>query len=189
MVTAIVSYRLEENPQISFSVDILESNQAGKSWWVAHTKSRREKALAILLERESIGHFLPLVKKRYRRDGRSRLSIVPMFPGYVFFKGSRLDRYQALKTGHIANVLEVFDQKRLINELKQIEAAICLDVPVEPFPFAQKGRRVRVVYGPFIGLEGIIQRPKKLDRLVLSIDAIQQAVALEIDADWVEPVS
>ena len=134
-----MSYKLEENPPVSFPDDILECTQDGKVWWVAHTKSRREKAFATLLSKERIGYFLPLMKKRYRSNGRSRLSIVPMFSGYVFFKGSRLDRYQAFKTGHIAKVIEVFELEKLIHELKQIEAAIGLNAPVEPFPFVQKG--------------------------------------------------
>ena len=183
-----MSYRLEENPPVSFPDDILDCTEEGKVWWVAHTKSKREKALAFLLAKERIGYFLPLMKKRYRSNGRNRLSVVPMFSGYVFLRGSRFDRYQSLKTGHIANVLEVLDQEELINELKQIETAIRLDAPVKPFPFVGKGREVQIIDGPFMGLTGIIQRQKRLDRLVLSVDIIRQAVALEINADWVEPV-
>ncbi|MBW2056231.1 MAG: KOW motif-containing protein [Deltaproteobacteria bacterium] len=180
---------VEEYPRISFPEDVLEHRVDGELWWVAHTKSRREKALAVLLERQRIGYFLPLMKKRYRSSGRARISIVPMFSGYAFFKGSRLDRYHALKTGHVANVLEVSDQQQLVRELKQIQKAICLDAPVEPFPFVKQGNRVRVVDGPFMGLEGVIERRKRSDRLILSVDTIRRSVALEIDADSVEPVS
>ena len=184
-----MAYRLEENPPITFPDHVLESEQNGELWWVAHTKSRREKVLAKLLLREGIGYFLPLVRKRFRRHGRTRISIVPLFSGYVFLKGSRIDRYRALRTDHVASTIEVFDQDRLTSELRQIKAALCLDAPLELFPFVEGGKRVRIVEGPFTGLEGMVQRRKGADRLILSVEAIQQAVSLEIDADWVEPVS
>jgi transcription antitermination factor NusG len=184
-----VSHKLDENPPVSFPLDVLETKQNGTVWWVAHTKSRREKALALVLAKGGIGYFLPLMKKRYRSNGRNRLSVVPLFSGYLFFRGSRMDRYETLKTGHIANILEVLDQETLITELKQIQTAIHLDAPLQSFPFVRKGRKVEIIDGPFAGLTGIVQREKKVGRLILSVDIIQQAVALEIDTDWVEPIS
>jgi len=65
---------------------------------------------------------------------------------------------------------------------------VLMDAPLEPFPFVKLGERVRIVDGPFKGLEGIIERRKGSDRLILSVDVINQAVGLEIDADRVEPV-
>jgi transcription antitermination factor NusG len=182
-----MSNSLEENAQVCFPDDVLGTGSDAGVWWVAHTKSRRERALASLLVKERIGCFLPLWEKRYRSHSRHRLSTIPLFPGYVFFKGSRLDRYQALKTGHIANVLEVIDQDQLVGELLQIQVAMSLNASLDPFPFVREGTRVQIVEGPFTGLEGIIQRRKKVDRLILSVDIIHQAVALEIRADWVEP--
>jgi transcription antitermination factor NusG len=173
---------------MSFPENLLDSELNGRAWWVARTKSRREKALANLLAREEIGYFLPLFRKRFRSCGRVRFSVVPMFPGYLFFIAARQERYQALRSGHIAQVIEVVDQEGLVRELRQIQDAICLDAPIEPFPFVRKGQRVRVVEGPFMGLEGIIQKRKKVDRLVISVDAIQQSAALAISADWVEPI-
>ena len=59
-------------------------------WYVAHTKARNEKALATELTRWSIMNYLPLVERqtRSRNTGRSSRSEVPVFPGYVFFKGT-----------------------------------------------------------------------------------------------------
>jgi len=178
----------DHTPPIRFPEDVLDLHEAERIWWVAHTKSRREKALAALLRREHVGYFLPLVAKPYRNNGRTRWSVIPLFSGYVFFRGARIERYKALQTGHIARVIEVAEQERLIRELRQIEKVVLMDAPLEPFPFAKVGERVRIVDGPFEGLEGIIERRKGSDRLILSVDVITQAVALEIDADRVEPV-
>ena len=177
-----------DSPPMTFPEDVLDLHEDKRIWWVAHTKSRREKALAASLRREHVGYFLPLVEKHYRSKGRTRWSVIPLFSGYVFFRGARIERYEALKTGHIARVIEVAEQERLIRELRQIERVVLMDAPLEPFPFVKLGERVRIVDGPFKGLEGIIERRKGSDRLILSVDVINQAVGLEIDADRVEPV-
>ena len=173
---------------ISFPEDVFDLHGDERIWWVAHTKSRREKALTALLRREGIGYFLPLSEKHYRSNGRTRWSVVPLFSGYVFFRGARIERYTALQTGHIARVIEVNEQERLIRELRQIERVVLMGAVVEPFPFAKVGERVRITDGPFAGLEGVIEMRKGNGRLILSVDAINQAVALEIETDRVEPV-
>jgi transcription antitermination factor NusG len=60
---------------------------------------------------------------------------------------------------------------------------------VEPHPFLKCGDRVRVKSGPLEGVEGILTRKKNLFRLVLSVELLRQAVALDIDAYLVEKIS
>jgi transcription antitermination factor NusG len=57
----------------------------------------------------------------------------------------------------------------------------------EPFPFLTAGRRVRIKAGPFEGMEGILVRRKGKLRLVLSIDVILRAIAVDVDVVDVEP--
>lgn len=76
-------------------------------WWVARTKSRQEKALAWNLVSRNVEYFLPLVSRPQKSKGRMRSSIVPLFNGYLFFRGDQTARSGALKTGKIAQILEV----------------------------------------------------------------------------------
>ena len=67
---------------------------------------------------------------------------------------------------------------------EEIEAVreICLTkLPCDPYPYLTEGRWVRVVRGPLAGLSGILVRKKGKHRLVVSIDILQQSVAVEID--------
>ena len=52
---------------------------------------------------------------------------------------------------------------------------------MEPHPYLQAGRRVRVRSGAMAGLEGILLRRKEGFRLVLSIEMLMRSVAVEID--------
>ena len=60
---------------------------------------------------------------------------------------------------------------------------------VEPHPFLKCGDWVRVKFGPLEGIEGILLRKKNLFRLVLSVEMLQKAVAVEVDISMVERVT
>ena len=58
----------------------------------------------------------------------------------------------------------------------------------EVMPYLEKGKWVRVKSGPLKGLEGIVQRMKGKTRVVLNVDMIKQAVAMEIDSSILAPL-
>ena len=74
-------------------------------------------------------------------------------------------------------------------EIQAIRSIVEGKFRVEPHPFLKCGERVRVTRGSLEGVEGILVRKKNLYRLVISVDMMAQAVAVEIDADDVEPVT
>ncbi|MCX8044996.1 MAG: hypothetical protein N3B18_12825 [Desulfobacterota bacterium] len=179
---------IEKNPPPMSPQTILEEPINGTVWWVAHTKSRREKALAEFLGERGIGYYLPMVKSRQPSCRRERFSLLPLFSGYLFFKGDRDDRYHAYTSNHIARVLEVKDQEKLRRELLQIARVIAARELMSPCDFFTEGQRVRVTCGPLKGVEGIIQRKNGSCRLVLTVSAIAQSFAVNIDAEMVAAV-
>ncbi len=172
------------------SVDdtVLVSDDPTREWYVLHTKSRREKRLAQRCVQLGIRHYLPLRKSITGRRGRRHIADVPLFPGYFFSCLNRLERWSLLRTGHIANVLEVVNQDGLLKDLRNIETAVHRGAFLQPSSIVKKSQRVRIVDGPFFGLEGVIKRHMGRHRLVLALDCIQQAVACEIDIRMVAPV-
>ncbi|MCF8106453.1 MAG: hypothetical protein K9K64_13305 [Desulfohalobiaceae bacterium] len=183
---------LEQNPDPIFPKNILDEpglkeNNNGDLWRIAHTKSRREKMLASFLIRQGIGYYVPMLKRRQPGQKRVRYSLVPVFPGYVFFKGDAGKRYQAMCSHQIARVIEVTDQSRLLQELRQIKMVIDAEVNVYPHHYLEKGQEVRVASGPFKDLQGIIERKKGDCRLVLKVTSLFQAVAVDVSIDMVEP--
>ena len=155
-------------------------------WWVLHTKPRNEKATAADLERRGVQHFLPLVVRQHRSRGRVWSSSVPLFPSYVFCCGRDDDRLTALRTNRIAHVLEVGDQDRFRDDLRQIQRVIASREPVNLFPRLHVGARCRVIGGPLAGLEGVVLRRRGAWRIYVSIAFLGQSAELEIDADRIE---
>ena len=183
-----MSLPLSKNPASKFPEDLFASETFVNPWWIAHTKSRHEKALAHYLQSNGIHYFLPLWQKVQTNRNRQRFSMMPLFSGYLFFCGDLKARYQAFKSNHIARVIDVKDQKTLISELQQIERAINGPMPFYPFAILKKGQRVRVKSGPLEGLEGKISRKSGKHRLILEVTMISQAVAIDIESDFVEAV-
>jgi len=179
--------KLSENPPVlSPGVESLLELQG--RWWVAHTKSRFEKAFAWDLHREGIGYFLPLFECVRTNGGRKRHVMKPLFPGYVFFCGDAGDRYKAMTTDRLCQTIDVLDQEKLVAELSAIEKALNAKVQLDPYPFAVVGQRCRVKSGPFVGMEGIVVQRNCTARLVLGVSVLGQGAVLEIDTDMLEPV-
>jgi transcription antitermination factor NusG len=155
-------------------------------WWVAHTKSRNEKALAHDLIGKNISYFLPMSWKVQRRSHRTMRSLLPLFSGYLFFCGNETQRVEMLRTNRVANLIEVKDQEKLLGELLRIEQALRVGAPLTPYRYIKVGQWCRVIAGPLLGLEGIVIKTKGAARLVLQIDMLGQAACVEIDIDMLE---
>ncbi|MDO9263935.1 MAG: transcription termination/antitermination NusG family protein [Desulfosalsimonadaceae bacterium] len=183
---------LEQNPASIFPDDVLTDPHTGKSWCVAHVKSRREKALAHYFAGAAIGYYLPRYLRRQAGKSRARTSLIPVFPGYLFFRADDMDRHIALRSNHIARIIEVFDEQNLILELSQINKALsgnmAGEIQVYPYDAVSEGQWVRVTHGPFKDVTGRIVRKDRIYRLTLSVETIRQAIVISIDANQVTPI-
>ncbi|MBN1845508.1 MAG: hypothetical protein JW810_07475 [Sedimentisphaerales bacterium] len=179
--------KLEDNPPILYPVNACLQDICGQ-WWVAHTKARNEKSLAWFLAKSEIAYFLPLREKVTVHKNRRFTSMLPLFSGYLFFSGDVESRYTALSSNRIAQVIEVVDQDRLIGELSQIHRALSGGARLDPHPYLKTGHRCRVTGGPLAGTEGILIQKKNLTKLILQIEILGQAAAVEIDGDLLEPI-
>lgn len=156
-------------------------------WWVAHLRSRQEKVLARYLREYQIPFYLPQMEKRVRRSGRTFISYLPLFSGYVFFRGEREERLRALKSSVVVNLLEPSDQAEISAELKQLYELQLTDARLKPHPFVGPGDTVLITEGAFQGYRGVVLKEKGITRLIVSVSFIRQSVALEIDREFIRP--
>lgn len=179
--------KIEDNPPLVWP-QAESIRQFEGLWWVAHTKSRNEKALAHDLMAKNVSYFLPMAWKVRQQSHRTIKSLLPLFTGYLFFCGNENGRIELLKTNRVANLIEVKDQASLVDELARFERALRAGAPLTPHQYITKGQWCRVIAGPLLGLEGIVVQTKSDTRLVLQIDLLGQAASVEIDMDMIEPV-
>ena len=156
-------------------------------WYVMHVRPRCEKKLAEHCAAERIEHYLPL-REETKIYQRRRVTVQkPLFPRYVFAAFGPEQRVALLRSNNIVRLLDVVDQKRLLDELAQVRSALAVDPTLNACEAFEKGRRVRIEGGPFEGLEGIVQNVKGGTRVVLNVEMIGQAVAVEVDMELLEP--
>ena len=163
-------------------------------WYAVYTQPRHENKVYDRLLKKKIETFLPLIERWSRRKDRRKRIHLPLFPGYLFVRTS-MDPYvhlEILKTDSVVRILGNDGKPIPIpnEQIFTIHALIKNGVAVTPCPYLKEGMRVRVVNGPFIGIEGFLVKaqPQK-HRLVLSVDLIKESVSVEIDELDVEPIT
>jgi transcription antitermination factor NusG len=164
---------------------------AKAAWYALHTRHQHEKTVASLLLGKGFQVFLPLYSTVHRWKDRDKHLLLPLYPGYVFLR-DRLERnLQILATPGVHSIVGTTGSPEPIPEFEidAVKRIIESSSAVEPHPFLEGGDRVRVIYGPLEGIEGILLRKKNAFRLVLSVEMLMKSVAVEVDASMVERVS
>ena len=165
----------------------------GRFWYAVYVRSRHEFRVHEYLASARIETFLPTITRLSRWKDRKKLVTFPLFPGYLFVHiCNRKDAFlPVLKTPGVVKFLSSRPgppdpvPESQIASLKNLLAA---GKDIEPYPYLQEGRRVRIKWGPLAGVEGILTEKRGQHMLVLSIDILQQGASVRIDAADVEPV-
>lgn len=168
----------------------LPPNFGEPHWYAAYTSANHEKRVAEQFEAREVEHFLPsYTSVRRWKDRRVTLQL-PLFPGYVFVRMALQNRFQVLQVPGVAKLVGFGRLPTPLpqGEIDSLRAGLATGMHAEPHPFLAVGQRVRVKQGPLAGLEGILVRWKGNWRVVLSVDLIHRAIAVDVDASELEPM-
>lgn len=154
----------------------------GSRWFVIYVKHRHEKAIASSLNGLGYEQFLPF----YQRRTGSRTFDLPLFPGYVFCRFDVRNRLPVVRIPGVFSIVSAGGAPAPVeeSEIVALRKAIGAGLHREPWPHLN-GRRVRLDKGPLRGVEGIVVRSGDKGRLVLSVELLQRAVAVDIDYSWI----
>ncbi len=133
-----------------------------------------------------LDHYLPLRTETKIYQRRKVTVCKPMFPGYLFVSFDPVDRPYLLKTNHVLNIIQPPSEDTLVQQLAQIRQALSVDPTLGATDAIREGRSVRIRGGPFLGVEGVVASARSAGTVRLNVELIGQAVALEIDRDFVE---
>jgi transcription antitermination factor NusG len=159
-------------------------------WYAIYTRHQHEKMVAQILTSKGFNTFLPLYATTHDWKDRKKALLLPLFPCYVFLKGDIERRLQIVTTPGIYGLVSSAGQPAAIpdTEIEAIRRVVESGVRVETHPFLECGHRVRIKCGPLTGIEGILVRKKNVSRLVLSVEILGTAAAIEVAAFQVEAV-
>ncbi len=183
----------QQEPEIVMPMPqaILASEKA--RWYAIQTRARHEKKVAAQLLSKGVSTFLPLVTQVHRWSDRRKTMQVPLFSCYAFVHlvSTAEARSLVLRTGGLLRMVGVQGRPLPVpdKQIEDIRTLLAQNVPCTLFPFLRVGQRVRISGGCLHGIEGIMVAFKGDRGLVISVDSIQQSVAIRIEGYHVEILS
>lgn len=184
---------------MSTSCDSQTSAVASRSrseWRACYTRARHEKKVCERLTRDGFQVYLPLVDQVREWHDRTKVVEMPLFPSYLFARFGERELARVLGTAGVATIVRFQDRLgsipvREIENVRRLVAGLGdSGTLLERCPVFETGDRVRVVAGPFEGIEGTMVEGRGKSRiLVAGSETLGQGLRLELEASSLEAVS
>ncbi len=157
------------------------------NWYVIHTKPRQEERALINLNNQGYDCYLPRRLKQVLRRNELATEQEALFPRYMFIN---LDVSLTGKswapirsTLGVSRILTFGTEPARVDE-KTIAAMQAREsqYPEDAIPLFQPGDKVRVMEGPFAGIEAVYQMNDGEARVMVLIDLLSRQTRLTLPA-------
>ncbi len=164
-----------------------------RHWFAAVTRAKQEKSIKERLDRLSVENFVPLRTEVRQWKYRRKKVTVPAIPNLVFLHTDR-------QTG-LSLVNEYGFRMRFMQDKACKEPLVVPEKQMHDFMFLfnlsegnaeifgpelEKGDRVRIVAGPFAGIEGELLRINGTHRVVVRLEGIATLATTTINRSLLE---
>ena len=158
-----------------------------KQWIVVRSKPRSEKVAHNELVKKNIEAYLPLLKERRKWSDRKKWVEFPLFSSYLFARIDIKDSIFVLQTQGVNTIVKFGKQIAIVQNsvIETIRLAMEGGYQLEPVEYFVEGNQVEVIAGPMKGVKGIVAKLKGQNRLIIKIDAIQQALSIQIESKFI----
>ena len=158
-----------------------------KQWIVVRSKPRSEKVAHNELVKKNIEAYLPLLKERRKWSDRKKWVEFPLFSSYLFARIDIKDSIFVLQTQGVNTIVKFGKQIAIVQNsvIETIRLAMEGGYQLEPVEYFVEGNQVEVIAGPMKGAKGIVAKLKGQNRLIIKIDAIQQALSIQIESKFI----
>jgi transcription termination/antitermination protein NusG len=151
-------------------------------WFALRVRPKHERTVAIYLCRLGFDEYVPLTKVRRRWSDRIKELDAPLFPGYIFCRFTYSDRLRVLNSPGVESVVGGLDD----SEIDAMRILVATGKPLAHLPFLRIGQSVLIERGPFAGIRGIVVREENSWRVVVSVEALDRSIAVELDREVLE---
>ena len=159
-----------------------------RAWYAIYAKHQHEKKAADLLARKGFEILLPIYRSVRHWKDRNKTILLPLFPCYLFVRTDLSRKIDILRTPGVFQLVESGGCACPIPEgdIEAIKKILHSHAQIMPHPLLRSGERVRVRQGSLEGIEGILTRFKNQHRVVITVEPLQKAIAVEVDLEAVE---
>ena len=154
-------------------------------WYVVATKVRDEAVAKANLKRQDYQVFLPTISLKKRRRGRWTPVTEPLFPGYLFVSlvlGADDPAPIRSTVGCIGLVRFGQTHTPVPSSLIAALQGASEDALDTPLPLNQ-GDNVRLIAGPFAGIEAVFDMPRGEDRAQVLLRLLGKVQRLSVNQD------
>ena len=180
-----------------------EIEKSAKAWYVMRVTYQREIAASKQLNEMGVENFVPTCRIRIRNEKgvATGWKTDPLIHNYIFIHDS-YSNILSVKQGKLDYLRFVMDKDSVTGENvpqyvpdKQMHDFMKVvrtmgSKPMDPGIDLQKGDRVRILTGPFEGVEGIyIRMPNRHEkRVVIKIEGVAAVATMALNASDVEKI-
>ncbi|WNC71192.1 transcription/translation regulatory transformer protein RfaH [Thalassotalea psychrophila] len=157
------------------------SNGDKQKWFLLTSKSREEQRAFDNLTSQGFEVFLPKISKVIKRQGVKSVSLVPLFPNYLFINLNDSEaNFNAIRSTRGVGSFVRFGlnhatiQTNLIEKIKGDVKDGESNQSLEQMLNFTSGEKVEISDGPFKGLQAIYQVKNGLERSILLINMLGQ---------------
>jgi transcription antitermination factor NusG len=161
-----------------------------RQWYALYLRSRYEKKVYEDLGKKEVETFLPLIEEVHIWSDRKKKVMEPLFHGYIFVKTDLRDKETILTTNGVVKFVGINHRPSLIPEsqIDWLRRIVGQSMNVQHETYLEIGKKVRIVSGPLVGIEGIVNRIHGISHLIVSIAAIKQSVSVQVPAEMLEVI-
>ena len=174
---------------LSFLIDVVRGRGAAdfgayRSWYIICIRPSQEKKVHEGLVQRGIESFQPMVVETRQWSDRTKKVEVPLFPGYGFVHITAQERLRVLRQRGVVEFLAVDRHPAVVSdeEIRSLQLAVDSSAHLYSVDMPRGGEVTIVQEGPLEGIRGIVMRPGETTHLVIPIESMHKAVAVDVDA-------
>ncbi len=154
------------------------------AWFAVRVRPNHERTAERSLHGLGLEAYLPVQRVRRRWSDRIKEIESVLFPGYVFCRFGYSDRMRVLNSAGVRSIVTNGKDPLPVDdsEIAAVRALLRSGRRILPSPYMQIGQRVVIRDGPLASLRGVVVRAKDAWRVVVSVDAINCSIAIEVDS-------
>lgn len=160
-------------------------------WFLIHTKPRQEVIALENLERQDYPCYLPMLPTEKLRQGKLITLQEPLFPRYLFIQlgqGTTSQSWSPIRSTRGVSRLVSFGNEpaRVPTDLVELLRSNDAEWPQEVRALFKSGDRVKILEGPFVGLDAIYQMKVGENRVMVLIELMSKSTRLMLQVNQLQ---
>jgi transcription antitermination factor NusG len=168
------------------SSDSLESTTPpveATSWYALKVHARAEAAVVKALQNRGFSPYCPMRRESRRYSDRIKVVETALFSGYVFCQFDAKRKLPLITCPGVEHIVGTPEGPTSIPFQQLLDVKRMIDAGALAVHGLECGQSVRVISGVLQGIEGTLIRETSGDRLVVSIELLNQGAALYVSSE------